>query len=518
MFDPEFYPTPTSTIIRMVTPYITDKAKNLSILEPQAGKGDIADYLQKNEGLYRRGTKIYCIEKNPELKYILQQKGHRVIAEDFLTYKGDYLFDLIIMNPPFSNGDEHMLKAWDVLEAGDIACLLNEETVTNLYTERRRHLRSLIDQHGSVEHLGPIFRNAERPTSVNVVLVRLKKQVARKRLEFEFHGVNKEQHEQLDESTFTNAVALRDVVGNMALQYESLKHAFAEYLRARDGLEFFAQGLLANTFRVNDSRAQSSTIVNIAAAACEEKGNNARYNAFCDIMKEQIWSVMLSKTNVEKYMTDNVRKNFVEFAKHQGYMDFTRENVAAMVSMVFDNRETIMEQAIVDVFNHITEHHKDNRYLVEGWKTNDRWKVNRKIILPYIVAPGFDGCFEVSYHGKGRELFRDIEKVMCYITGTRYEDFTDLVKEAPYGTKERDKPYRRISLDQAIRRTRYGSTEKTESEFFRIRCFKKGTIHMEFKDERLWNEFNLRACSGKQWLPPQEEAEYRSRRPGPIRL
>ncbi|MBL7128508.1 MAG: DUF4942 domain-containing protein [Ignavibacteria bacterium] len=32
--------------------------------------------------------------------------------------------------------------------------------------------------------------------------------------------------------------------------------------------------------------------------------------------------------------------------------------------------------------------------------------------------------------------------------------------------------------------------------------FKKGTIHLTFKDDKLWEKFNLEAARGKNWLPP----------------
>ena len=36
-----------------------------------------------------------------------------------------------------------------------------------------------------------------------------------------------------------------------------------------------------------------------------------------------------------------------------------------------------------------------------------------------------------------------------------------------------------------------------------------------FREEFLWQEFNLRACAGKQWLPGPEMAAYRARRARP---
>ncbi|WP_407536334.1 DUF4942 domain-containing protein [Cetobacterium somerae] len=42
--------------------------------------------------------------------------------------------------------------------------------------------------------------------------------------------------------------------------------------------------------------------------------------------------------------------------------------------------------------------------------------------------------------------------------------------------------------------------EWNNSEFFKFKIFKKGTIHFEFIDKNIWNEFNRVACEGKKWL------------------
>ncbi|GAB3731674.1 hypothetical protein GCM10027594_13610 [Hymenobacter agri] len=91
------------------------------------------------------------------------------------------------MNPPFSNGDRHLLKAWDVVAGGgDVVCLLNTETLANPYSETRQLLARLIEDHGTSEALGAVFTEAERPTNVGVSLVRLHKPAKADRLTFEF--------------------------------------------------------------------------------------------------------------------------------------------------------------------------------------------------------------------------------------------------------------------------------------------------------------------------------------------
>ena len=47
-------------------------------------------------------------------------------------------------------------------------------------------------------------------------------------------------------------------------------------------------------------------------------------------------------------------------------------------------------------------------------------------------------------------------------------------------------------------------SDKFESTFFNIRVFKKGTVHLEFKDEEVWAKFNQVATAGKAWIGNKE--------------
>ncbi|NCQ19352.1 MAG: methyltransferase, partial [Ignavibacteria bacterium] len=138
-----FFPTPRNVIRKMLSKFNTTDLSSMTILEPSAGKGDILDYI-KELYEYNRHDKpdMYAIEQDANLKFILSGKNYKVIADDFLSYSGDYLFDLIVMNPPFNTGAKHLLKAWDAMNEGHIVCLLNAETINNPYTEERKLLKT----------------------------------------------------------------------------------------------------------------------------------------------------------------------------------------------------------------------------------------------------------------------------------------------------------------------------------------------------------------------------------------
>lgn len=177
----DFYPTPQNIIDKMLCNLDFTMIK--SILEPSAGKGDIVEVLKKKAENHNKywGHKEYqfdidCIEIDQNLQHILKGKNFRVVYNDFLTYDTMKEYDLIIMNPPFSNGCKHLLKALEMQErnGGAVVCLLNAETLKNPCTNDRLDLqRKLTEYNAKIEFIQNAFLDAERKTAVEIALVKV---------------------------------------------------------------------------------------------------------------------------------------------------------------------------------------------------------------------------------------------------------------------------------------------------------------------------------------------------------
>lgn len=477
MYNKDYYPTPDNIIIKMITPYRND-IRDKTILEPSAGTGSILDVLCQNYGLYQaKPENVYCIESDPELRAVLADKGYQVIHDDFLSFDCQYKFDLIVMNPPFSNGDEHLLKAWDIMGTGDIVCLLNAETINNPYTERRKLLKNIIEDNGSVEMLGDCFSFADRKTGVNVAMVRLHKEEEKDGFKFDFIPDEEQQKEEINfgpELSSCCDVAVFDKIGTYLHAYESSKKAFAEYLRAFAKLKFYTEPFFSSNY---DSLVD--LLKNLSG-----KDASVQYNQFINKMKANAWGGILNDMNLSKYMTNDVRKRFNEFRQQQSNYDLTRQHIADIIMFIAMNKDNILGQSVVDVFDIFTKYYKENRMHVEGWKTNDAYKVNRKIILPMFIH---FNSWNTYYSVGSRAEYTDIDKAMCFLTGKDFDSIR--------------------TIESVIQRTRVGDSSLQESEFFQIRCYKKGTVHFIFKDEKLWERFNLEACKGKNWLGADANAK-----------
>lgn len=119
---------------------------------------------------------IDVVEIEPDFQKILKGKGYKLVYDDFLTFEADKHYDLIIMNPPFSNGDKHLLKALEMQEnGGEVIAIVNAETIRNPFSNRRKELVKLLEEYNAeISYLPSEFTSADRTTNVEVAMIKAK--------------------------------------------------------------------------------------------------------------------------------------------------------------------------------------------------------------------------------------------------------------------------------------------------------------------------------------------------------
>jgi hypothetical protein len=107
---PGFFPTPSAVVDLMLEQAHIETG--MHVLEPSAGSGNIADAIRRDHP----GAFIDVCEVNLRLRELLELKGHRLIASDFLEFKAG-TYERILMNPPFEllNDCKHVRHAYDLL-------------------------------------------------------------------------------------------------------------------------------------------------------------------------------------------------------------------------------------------------------------------------------------------------------------------------------------------------------------------------------------------------------------------
>lgn len=108
---PNFFPTPRSLVERMIE--IADLSSGMHVLEPSAGKGNIALAVRA------AGCEVQCIEKVFTLAEHLRGLGFDCRCSDFLECQPQP-FARVVMNPPFERGidEDHILHAVKFLAPG----------------------------------------------------------------------------------------------------------------------------------------------------------------------------------------------------------------------------------------------------------------------------------------------------------------------------------------------------------------------------------------------------------------
>ncbi|XHX80878.1 MAG: DUF4942 domain-containing protein [Stenomitos frigidus ULC029] len=483
MLENEFFPTPAHIIEKMVTPYLSQYGgyrthlNHQRVLDPSAGAGGILDWL-KEKANYKGGA--YAIEINHDLFATLQGKGYRVLDRDFLKFDEPLKFDLIVMNPPFSTGVKHVLHAWHCLDdGGDLVALVNAATLTNILSKERGLLQAIIDEHGTVENLGACFKDAERKTNVEVSMIRLVKP-KRKQMDFGFEDMGFTRDDQVkDEAFAANPLASKDLLKSLVAQYNQARTCLLERDRIQKMLNFYTQGISSPVYdesRHYTDREKDTRAFNTETALTDQ----------LMLLKSRFWNTVFTKTRIGRSTTSSFQKTFSDFCVSQQGLSFTEENVREMLEAFIANRQDIIYDCLLNVFDQATGFCEKNKIHYEGWKTNKGWRLNKRIIHPYGVnyEPRWGGSFSTNYHR--REFFMDLDKVLSWLSGQSIE--------SPGFKCIQD------AVEQFIHDRTTVYTDQFESTFFKIRIYKKGTIHLDFKDLDLLARFNKEAAKGKKWL------------------
>jgi len=455
-FHKEFFPTPLRLAFELAKEY---RGKVRSVLDPSAGKGDLLVPFEN----YRVAR--YGIEQSLGLCAILRDKKITVLGHDFLQYSGEHYFDLVVMNPPFSNCADHFLHAWNVCKAREIAAVLPKR-ITEWGSNKMETIGQIIHDHGEIMDLGQGFMDAERSTKVEVVKVVVRKPDVNMRV-FAFDP-DVDDEEPLDvDSVVEGGLVKRDMVSTIVDQYGeavgAIRDLLSDVARVRSAI-----GMLVPKMQLDDmirSSIQADTV-------------GESYNQLVDALKTGCWGAVLREGDFARYMTTSCQRDFQRFVEdHQG-LAFNEENIASLMTSLVMSNTDIFKQNIIEVFDYLTKYHQENRVHIEGWKTNDRWRVKRKFILPYIVEYRAEWGMSQCFHR--RSELHDIDIAMCTITGKNLDDIDGITSVIDRGCKD---------------------GWPVDSEFFKIKCYQKGTGHFEFRDEGLWDQFNRIACDGKKWLP-----------------
>ncbi len=543
----EFYPTPESLVNKMLEGI--DWQYIHTILEPSAGKGDILRVIaSKTKSRWNNSEiDIDCIEIDPNLRQILKynfsteresvisgkisdiddlkrvwnsvtqtyenkltesqkiellkleeekatffEKGIHIVHDDFLTYSPFKTYDLIIMNPPFSNGDKHLLKAIKLQEkGGNIICLLNAETLKNPYTETRKALVEQLNKYNAqIEFIENAFVSAERKTGVEVALIKVAIEQVQEESDIYNRLKEAEQIEDFNPEEVTD-IEVTDFIKATVNQYNLEVKAGLELIRQYRALKPY----MLRSFETEEKKNADGTVtVDYVSKApilrltidYDRSYDDVSINNFVETVRLKYWRTLISNKKFIGKLTGKLQNEYrakVDIFKKYEFSEF---NIKTLYAEINTHIKKGIEEEIIAMFDRLTAEHSwypecsKNKHYYDGWKTNKAHKIGKKVIIP---------CYGVfnSWDGKPRtyeaeKTLQDIERILNFLDGNMTAEVNS------YSFIEHN--------------FKQGITKNIPQKYYTATFYKKGTVHLTFTCPELIERFNIYAAQNKQWLPP----------------
>ena len=530
-----FYPTPEHLIKKML-----DKVQNFeevkTVLEPSGGKGDIVCQVFAKA---KDDTEVDVVEIDSNLRAILQyafgeeanhlrcgekhklsekkryaKLGHGeqlspdeenrlselerecalhsgkvyLIHDDFLTLRTQKQYDLCAMNPPFEEGDKHLLKAIDVMKrGGQIVCLLNAETLKNPFTNARKELKNQLEKlKAEIEYLPGEFESAERKTSVEVALIHINIAKSDTLLKDSsiFDELRKakelEQEDVCDENGLIrhkNYIEL--AIDNYNLEVEATIKLIDEY-RA------FAKQIPQ---RFGEESWDKTPMLKLVLTNGNTYGTCVEINDYLKQVRGKYWRELFKNEEFTGRLTSNLADEFYKKVDQMADYDFSHFNIKQIQIEMTRKMVRGVEETIIGLFDTLShEHHylnetSKNIHYYNGWKTNKAHRINKKVIIPFYGAwSNFDKTRYQPDDYEVQKKLSDIEKALDYLD---------------------DGQTRAFDMDRTLRWAQVNEqTKNIHLKHFDITFYKKGTCHITFTSEELLEKFNIFGSQRKGWLPP----------------
>lgn len=481
----DFYPTPPKLIQKMIDKldYI-DFQKCTYILEPSAGSGSIIDYykeyyMKRNNRYVRYNSKAEdyltfdAIEIDERLASLLRGKGVNVVWDNFLTFEPQRFYQLVIMNPPF-NGNEgcrHLLQAIRIQEriGGQILCILNSETLKNAYSNNRKELANLLSKYNAdIEYIQDAFTESERYTEVETALIYINVPMVDNETMFEREL--KRDNPEIEFDSIKSLMPTMNKLETLIFECDMIKKSGIELFKEKMKIDNMLQGM------------NLKSKIQICDDYC--KPNVLSVNSFVDKINLEYWQKFIEETDFKNRLPSKLRNNFTYNMEKQKNITFNLENVRYFYEELVNSIPKSYEETCSRIFDELTvksayteKSWNQTVYLYSGWKTNSAYKIQDKSIIRF---------YNNGYMYRLPDVLTDLVIIFENLSGRK----NTLDQKNENGTV-----YQRI-LDSIKR-----YEKNIDCPFMFIDSYKKGTLHLKYKDKSLVEAFNIIVGREKQWLP-----------------
>jgi hypothetical protein len=484
--DFQFYPTPKELGRKLWA-----KFKNrefLRVLEPSAGNGDLAQVAPWDSERYKASCPIDCCEIDISKHTRLREQGFNVVGTDFMEFGSGAIYSHVIANPPFLNGAEHVLKAWDLLWDGEVAAIINADTLRNPFSAQRRQLLRLIHRYGEIEFIENAFmvEEAERKTPVDIGLVYLCKKAD---AETEIFGtlLNDLAADQKTAKSLSGdyqeaqeVMLPNNFIENSVLAFDAAVLAMRHAVVALAKANHYEAHLGRTMAELNGGAKEMPQDTSVKFVQGEIA---ARYEK----LKDKAWTSVLRSSKITSRLSSSAQRRVESDFKAITKLEFTTKNIYGFLCGIVDNAGAIQVGMMLDVFDTISRYHDENTFFYRGWKSNGRHRTcGMRLKTTRFILPGFKvSSFRGSLDWDSERLLADFDKVFSMIDG-RSEPEVSLVSVFDTHFTDLARSGKRVS-----------------SSYFDVRLFPGiGTVHFYPRSKELMDRLNRLVGKERAWLPP----------------
>jgi hypothetical protein len=196
-------------------------------------------------------------------------------------------------------------------------------------------------------------------------------------------------------------------------------------------------------------------------------GQNSRYRRRDDIFgafKRRAWRVLVNKLGLRQIMSVARRAEFDKPLESGELPEIGEDTITDILCGLAGQAQDFATEAAREVFGILRPQHSE-------YKTNDAFRVGRKVILRWTVERCWNGTSFRPYHSRESHLTA-IDGVFHRLDG---------------------KGVLRDHRGPLIRAINDSPSGHGETEYFRFRCYKNMNLHLEFKRLDLVRALNMQA-------------------------
>ena len=497
--DNQFYPTPKKLANKMLAKFNGSIGKDSVVLEPSAGRGSLIKAIEDATEIYGSQYRRYMpksidvLEIDPENIAILRDIDLQcvsIVGYDFMEFEARKMYTHAILNPPFNQGAEHVLRAWDALSNGQLVAIISAETVKNPKSRKEHFLVDLInDNNGTIEYLQDEFITPEtkRKTAVEIALIHICKVVEFKDSYIE--GLKPSLNDEIfdDVESAENNLAIPEPAIDQAVRIynaaaTSLKDQITISAQLSNSTAYYF-GLLADSMIRTDEEVKKRKTGRVSNDFVVEE-----YNKQHATLKEKAWSHVLTASNLTSGLSSDVVKNlrneFIEISK----LEFTKSNIHGFLANLAGAKQVGNMDMLCSVFDAFTKYATGNRAHYRGWKSNDKHKTNAyQLKTTRFIMKMRNAYYSLDY--RDEDMLNDFDLAFAMLDGKQRKAITG-VSDLMRGK-------------ETLKKLKQG--ERLSAEYFDIRYYAgAGTMHLFPTNKPLVERLNRMVGHHRQWLPPTD--------------